>query len=47
MQEAGTSKGGHLVSHDLAFHKGVKISHTSMERDVLTLTSKGDLMADW
>ena len=45
--EVGTSKGGQLVSHDLAFPKGVNISLTSVESDVLTASSKEDLMTDW
>jgi len=47
MLEVGTNKGGHLVSHDLSFHRGLNISLTLVESDVLIVTSKGDLMPDW
>jgi len=44
---AGSSKGGQLVSHDLEFNKGVNISLTQVENEVLMSSFKeGDIMND-
>jgi len=44
--EVGSSKGGQLVSHDLAFHKGVNISLSQTKNDVLMSSFKGDIMTN-
>jgi len=42
----GSSRGSELVSHDLEFHKGVNISLTQAENEVLMSFYKGDFMTD-